>query len=99
MPSRFFFSGMGVGIAPKESYWNIMFLCCIARPIFNDDDNVNFYGLVKAVSVVKEYITQRTVNSRRRGEMLTRNYHINSETYRNLFVHGGVFDAAEEKMP
>ena len=31
--------------------------------------------------------------------MMTKHDHVNSETYHNLFVNGGVFDAAKEKMP
>ena len=30
---------------------------------------------------------------------MTKNHHVNSETYHNLFVKAVVFDAAEEKIP
>ena len=42
---------------------------------------------------------QRPTKNQRRGDVKTKNDHVNSETYHNLFVKGGVFDAAEEKMP
>ena len=95
--------GMEVAIQPKVHHKchieKIMFLSCVARPLFNEDGGVKFSGLVKVVPVVQEYIAQRTTKNQKRGDVKTKNDHVNSETYHNLFVKGGVFDAAEDKMP
>ena len=95
--------GMEVAIQPKAHHKchieKVMFLSCVARPLFNEDGSVKFSGLVKVVPVVQEYIAQRTTKNQRRGDVMTKNHHVNSETYHNLFVKGGVFDAAEEKTP
>ena len=95
--------GMKITIHPKVHHKchieKIMFLSCVARPLFNEDGSVKFSGLVKVVPVVQEYIAQRTTKNQRRGDVKTKNDYVSSETYHNLFVKGGVFDAAEEKMP
>ena len=93
---------MKIAIQPKVHHKchveKIMFLSCVARPLFNADGSVKFDGLVKVVPVVQEYIAQRTKNQTK-GDVTTKHDHVNSETYHNSFVNGGVFDAAEEKMP
>lgn len=85
-------------IQNKDHITKVMFLCAIARPRYNDDNECLFDGKIGMWPIVENRVAQRRSENRERGAIIISPVTCNRPKYRELMIEK-VLPAIKEKWP